>query len=126
MITRKYPPDFNQLVKVLNKQKADRPVLFEYFMNGDLFSHVTGQSFSKLTNNLDKIKLIINFFYTAGYDYATIPARYFDVFSFDTGDVFKKESISLNEGALIKDRQSFESYNWPNLEKGNYKLLRIV
>ena len=36
MINRKYEPDFNQLLKVLNRERADRPVLFEYFTNGPL------------------------------------------------------------------------------------------
>jgi hypothetical protein len=92
---RKYAPDFNQLAKVLKKEKANRPVLFEYFMNGNLFSYVLGRNFFELTNNRDRIEQIIGFFYAMGYDYATIPARYLTSMDFGTGDASKKESISL-------------------------------
>jgi uroporphyrinogen decarboxylase len=120
---RKYPPDFNQLVKVFKRQKTDRPVLFEYFMNGDLFSHVLGRNFSELANNKDRIHMIIDFFYTMGYDYATIPARYLTSMVFGSEESSKKDSISLNAGNLITNSQSFLDYKWPNPETGNYGLL---
>ena len=122
-MNRKWYADFNQLIKVFNRQKPDRPVLFEYFMNADLFSYVTGKSFTDLPDNIEKIKLIIDFFYQTGYDYATIPARYLDSFSFQSPGQEKKETVSLNEAAVITDRSTFESYNWPNPEIGNYFLL---
>jgi uroporphyrinogen decarboxylase len=120
---RKFEPDFNQLIKVFNRQKPDRPVLFEYFMNGDLFSYVTGTSFAALTDKREMVKQIIESFYILGYDYASIPARYLDSFSFESPDHYKKETVSLNEGAVISDRASFNTYNWPDPEKGNYLLL---
>jgi uroporphyrinogen decarboxylase len=123
IIPRKYPADFHQLEKVLCRQKPDRPVLFEYFMNGDLFSYVNGESFSELNNSADQIKSIIGFFHKTGYDYATIPSRYFGALSFETAGHDKKATVSQNDGAVISDRKSFESYSWPNPEKGNFELL---
>jgi len=120
---RKYLADFHQLEKVLKRQKPDRPVLFEYFMNGDLISYVNGESFSALSNRADQISSIIEFFYKTGYDYATIPSRYFDVFSFETAKHEKKSTVSLNDGFLITNRKSYETYNWPNPEQGNFELL---
>ncbi len=120
---RKYQADFHQLELVLQREKPDRPVLFEYFMNGDLISHINGSSFSKLENPSGQIKSIIRFFHQTGYDYATIPSRYFDAFSFETADHGKKATISLNDGSVITDRKSFDSYGWPNPEKGNFDLL---
>jgi len=108
---------------VLKREKPDRPVLFEYFMNGDLFSHVTGKSFSTLPDNLEKIKVIIEFFHATGYDYATIPSRYFDALQFENADHEKKSTISQNEGFVITDRASFEAYHWPEGDKGNFDLL---
>lgn len=67
---RKYPADYHQLEKVLRRQKPDRPVLFEYFVNGDLISFVNGESFDALDNRADQIRAIIRFFHRAGYDYA--------------------------------------------------------
>lgn len=120
---RKYPADFHQLEKVLCRQKPDRPVLFEYFVNGDLISQVNGESFASLDNRADQIRAIIRFFYQAGYDYATIPSRYFNAFTFENTDHEKKATVSLNEGSAITDRKSFDSYHWPNPEQGNFELL---
>ncbi|HAQ19774.1 MAG TPA: hypothetical protein DCR40_11155 [Prolixibacteraceae bacterium] len=121
--TRKYPADFHQLEKVLCRQKPDRPVLFEYFVNSDLISYVNGESFAALDNRTDQIRAIIRFFYRTGYDYATIPSRYFGAFSFENTEPEKKATVSLNEGSAITDWKSFESYNWPNPEKGDFELL---
>lgn len=123
---RKYPADFTQLEKVLRRQKSDRPVLFEYFVNGDLISYVNGESFAALYNRVDQIRAIIRFFHKAGYDYATIPSRYFNAFSFDNTGHEKKATVSLNEGSAITDRKSFDSYHWPNPEQANYELLQTL
>ena len=123
VLSRKYPADFHQLEKVLRRQKPDRPVLFEYFVNGDLISYVNGESFAALDTREDQIRAIIRFFHKAGYDYATIPSRYFNAFSFENTDHEKKATVSLNEGSAITDRKSFDSYHWPNPEQGNFELL---
>jgi uroporphyrinogen decarboxylase len=120
---RKYAADFQQLEKVLCLEKPDRPVLFEYFINGELISYVNDQSFSAIDKPVDQIKSIIQFFHRSGYDYATIPARYFGAFSFETVVHEKKATVSLNEGSLIQDRKSFDLYPWPNPETGNFDLL---
>jgi len=124
VLTRKYPADFTQLEKVFRLQKPDRPVLFEYFVNGDLISDVNGESFAALVTREDQIRAIIRFFYKAGYDYATIPSRYFNAFSFENTEHEKKATVSLNEGSAITDRKSFDSYLWPNPEQGNFELLQ--
>lgn len=121
---RKYPADFQQLAKVLSRRQADRPVLFEYFMNGDLFSYVNGEPFAAFTAQADQIKSISQFFYKTGYDYATIPSRYFGAFSFESAGHEKKNTFSLNDGSVITDRKSFDSYRWPNPENGNFELLQ--
>ncbi len=123
---RKYPADFHQLEKVLCRWKPDRPVLFEYFVNGDLISFVNSESFSSLTSRADQIKAIIRFFYRMGYDYATVPARYFDSFSFKTASHQTKATTSQNAGAVITDRKSFELYHWPDPEQGNIALLESM
>jgi uroporphyrinogen decarboxylase len=120
---RKYPADFHQLEKVLCRQKPDRPVLFEYFVSGDLISYVNDESFAAIDNRKDQIRSIIRFFHKAGYDYATIPSRYFGAFSFQNADHEKKATVSLNDGFVITDQKSFELYNWPNPEQGEFELL---
>lgn len=120
---RKYPADFGQLARVLRRETPDRPVLFEYFVNADLISFFNNRSFELAVTPEEKIRDIIGFFHKAGYDYATIPSRYFGGFSFTTADHEKKATVSLNEGSVITDRQSFENYNWPNPEQGDFGLL---
>lgn len=122
-LERKYPADFGQLEKVLRRETPDRPVLFEYFVNCDLISLVNGRPFSGPETRMGQIRDIIQFFHRAGYDYATVPSRYFSDFSFENTGHEKKETVSLNEGSAITDWQSFEKYNWPNPENGNYELL---
>jgi len=123
IISRKYPADFHQLEKVLCRQKPDRPVLFEYFVNGDLISYVNDESFDSMDNRNDQIRAIIQFFHKTGYDYATIPSRYFNAFSFENTEHEKKSTVSLNEGSAITDRKSFKLYHWPNPEQGDFELL---
>ena len=120
---RKYPADFEQLARVLRRETPDRPVLFEYFVNAGLISFFNGRPFEAAVNPEAKIRDIIGFFHKAGYDYATIPSRYFGGFSFTTADHEKKATVSLNEGSVITDRKSFEKYNWPNPEQGDFGLL---
>ncbi len=120
---RKYPADFEQLARVLRRETPDRPVLFEYFVNADLISFFNNRPFELAITPEDKIRDIIGFFHKAGYDYATIPSRYFGGFSFTTADHEKKATVSLNEGSVITDRNSFEKYNWPNPEQGDFGLL---
>lgn len=120
---RKYPADFEQLVRVLRRETPGRPVLFEYFVNSELISFFNGQRFEASETPEEKIRDIIGFFQKAGYDYATIPSRYFGGFSFTTADHEKRATVSLNEGCVITDRKSFENYNWPNPEQGDFGLL---
>ena len=74
---RKYPADFEQLARVLRRKTPDRPVLFEYFVNAELISFFNGRRFEAAVTPKEKIRDIIGFFHKAGYDYATIPSRYF-------------------------------------------------
>jgi hypothetical protein len=40
-IENKRQPDFQNILKVLNRQKLDRLTLFEYFMNEDIYNHLS-------------------------------------------------------------------------------------
>ncbi len=115
-VIRKYPADFNQLKLVLQRERPDRPVLFEYFTNARLISKFIEKDFRSLNTPAEKIQNIIRFFYATGYDYATIPARYFSPFAFDNQHLTKKETVSLNEATAISDWNTFERFVWPNPE----------
>jgi uroporphyrinogen decarboxylase len=120
MIKRKYEPDFNQLLRVLRREKPDRPVLFEYFTNGPLNEILAGRK-SNNPDDLDEtIEITIDAFTNAGYDYVTLPSRFYSPLKFNTVDPARKSTVSQNEGSGITDRVSFEAYPWPDPEIGNF------
>ncbi|MEI6142946.1 MAG: uroporphyrinogen decarboxylase family protein [Mariniphaga sp.] len=126
MITRKYEPDFNQLLKVLRREKADRPVLFEYFTNGPMNEFLAGRTVTDPTNPEESVRLIIDAFTNAGYDYVSLPSRYYGAMRFTIADHAQKSTVSQNDSFLITDRATFNSYPWPDPEKGDFNLLNRV
>ncbi len=64
--------------------------------------------------------VITEAFRIAGYEYVTVLGS---GFKFEAGEIEKKATISLNAGEIIRDRKSFESYQWPNPDKYDYSRL---
>ena len=126
MISRKYEPDFTQLLKVLRREKADRPVLFEYFTNGPLNEFLAGRTVTDPTNPEETVSLIIDAFTNAGYDYVSLPARYYGAMRFSTAEHVQKSTVSQNGSFMITDRATFNTYPWPDPEKGDFDLLNRV
>jgi uroporphyrinogen decarboxylase len=122
-IHRKYPPDFNQLLKVLRREKADRPVLFEYFTNNRLNALLAGKPGFVPQDQESLFRMTIDAFTNAGYDHVTIPARFFESLKFETAFHEKKESVSQNAGAMITCQAEFDRYPWPDPDKGDYEAL---
>ena len=122
MIDRKYNPDFNQLLKVLHREKPDRPVLFEYFTNGPLNEFLAGRKASDPGNLEETISITIEAFTNAGYDYVTIPTRFYNALKFTTAAHDQKSTVSQNEGFMITDRATFDAYQWPDPEIGDFGL----
>ncbi len=100
-------PDFEQLLKILRREVPDRPVLFEFFHNGPLYTKLAaGADVAP-----DSVEETVIAFRNAGYDYATIlPSD----FTFPGGEHHHAQTISLNEGSVIRDRASFDAYTWPD------------
>ncbi|MFN8207046.1 MAG: uroporphyrinogen decarboxylase family protein [Bacteroidales bacterium] len=120
---RKYPPDFNQLLKVLHRQKSDRPVLFEFFLNDRLYEFLAGEELNKNAGANDLLRIMIDAFYNAGYDYVTLPSWTYKSLVFDPVEHEKKKSISLNDGYAITDRADFEAFVWPDPEQTDSGLI---
>lgn len=116
-------PDFNNLLRVLNKQKPERPTLFEFFLNGPLYKKLAGAAATADPARLAQMRMLIAAFKAAGYDYATVGAS--DL-CFPAGQRHRESSISMNEGAVITDRASFEAYPWPDPDKLDYSALEKV
>lgn len=111
-------PDFENLLKVLKREKPSRPTLFEFFLNDPLYASLSGLKAGEGRG----FERMIKAFGAAGYDYATVHAG-FAAKGFPKGEIAHGKSISLNEGALISDRASFESYPWPDVDACDYSEL---
>ena len=106
-------PDFNQLLKVLAKRAPDRPTLFEFFLNAPLYARLSGRPFVGQEHPMEWFDLFAGAFRQGGYDYVNtlVPG-----FEFPAGAHHAESTISLNEGAVIRDRASFDRYPWPDPE----------
>ncbi len=98
-------PDFRNMEAVLSCKIPSRPTLFEFFLNGRLYS--------KLVQNSDGFsytQLCIKAFESAGYDYATVhPSG----FSFCDYHHKSANTISIND-SLISNKADFDKFKWRN------------
>jgi uroporphyrinogen decarboxylase len=120
----KREPEFENLLKVLRRERPGRPTLFEFFLNGPFYEKLTGKSLG--VQGKDWVwgmfnPTITEAFRIAGYDYVTILGS---AMEFKTGEIERKETISLNAGSVITDRASFKSYKWPDPDAFDYADLK--
>lgn len=123
-VKNKRTPDFENLLTVLRREQPPRYTLFEFFLNDPLEAYVTG---AKLDPNdpEDVFKNKIEAFAMLGYDYTTMHASDF-VFPHKQNE-HGKASISVNEGAIITDPESYKAYQWPDPEAAyNGRLERLA
>jgi len=118
----KAEPDFGNLLKVLRREKPDRPTLFEFFMNDPLYRVVTdGQTIARsLSGFHNDMRLRMAAFRAIGYDYVTVGVPGFD---FPRGQREQQQTISQNAGVMITDRKSFDAYAWPDPDRADYAML---
>jgi uroporphyrinogen decarboxylase len=113
-------PNFDRnLGALLRGEKPERTVLFEFYHNADLMSFVAGDRPGELDFVRD-----IRAWAMLGYDHANLGAR--NGFRFQAGDKHRDKTISLNEGAVITDRASFEAYAWPDVATLDWGYLDIA
>jgi len=113
-------PDFENLLKVLRRQVPERPTLFEFFLNGPLYAKLSGRPYKKAEDRITDLRRLVLAFKKAGYDYATFHGS---GFGFPAGEKPRAQTISLNSGAVITDRKSFEAYAWADPESYDYSAL---
>ncbi len=116
-------PDFeNNLLKVLKGERPERATLFELFLSPAHLEFLAGE---KVTTRepLDYLRITVNGMKNAGYDYATC---YASQLGFRHARQDKKETKSLNSESLIYDRESFEKYEWPDMETQDYSRLEKI
>jgi uroporphyrinogen decarboxylase len=110
--------DFRRIEKILRREPADRPVLFEFFLNGDLYAHLAGER-PDPADPRSAARIAVRGFAAAGYDYATINCG----LAFPHRDIHHESTRSLNDGAMITDRASFDAYPWPDVDACDYSLI---
>jgi len=114
-----HTPDFEQMLAVLRRERPDRPVLYEIFMNNTLYNDYCGSTAGLDWSDSKKSAAgIVRAFENLGYDYANIWGLY--SFGFPNAGHHKDSTISLNEGSMITDRASFERYAWPTADLSQF------
>ncbi len=116
------PADFSQILAVLRRERPARPTLFEFFLNAPLYRLLAGPDAERAFDNGDLTweELQVHAYHHAGYDYVTVRGSEFD---FPHREQHREKTISLNEGALITDRASFEALPWIDPDACDYSRL---
>lgn len=118
-------PDFSNLLKVLKRQKPNRPTLFEFFLNDNLYSDLTSHINYDISDPDYLYKRLVDSYKIMGYDYINIIASDFHFPSNRHLDE-KHASVSLNDGFVITDRDTFNKYKWPDPDKCDYSRLERI
>ena len=116
----KLKPDINNFYKVLRREKTERPVLFEFFMNKRLYENIIGCKLDE-DDMFNYLKGVTDAFAKIGYDYVTVHASNF---SYNAAEQRRISTVSLNEGFVITDEASFEKYIWNNPDDYDYSILK--
>jgi uroporphyrinogen decarboxylase len=117
-----FKPDFELLLKTLRREPVTRPVLFEFLLNLDICREFADCFKDPEPGSVDYFRMIVEAFGNLGYDYAPVYTWKSGLFSFPKGEQETLSSRSQNQGAIITDRKSFESYRWPDAHTANYDI----
>jgi len=112
------PPDFNQFLKVLRREKPDRPVLFEFIIAGEHLGRISGKPWPADGPPEAQLEAWIQGFAAAGYDFATLPSWLTGVMAFKAQERKRALSVGMAHGGIITDWESYEKYEWPDPEQG--------
>jgi uroporphyrinogen decarboxylase len=118
-------PDFSNLEKVLRKQKPSRPTIFEFAVGKHVQELVAGPEIAAWPETMPyrSARVALKTFRALGYDYLTLHGS---DFHFPADPAAKELTRSLNEGAVITDRASFDRYSWPDPESFDYGVLDVL
>ena len=116
----RYQPDFTQFMKMLRRETPDRPVLYEFIIDGARVVQPAADAGLRRDGMSADSPAEDSAWANLGYDYRQ---TYGSDFHFPGGEHASKESFSLNEGCPISDRASFNAYPWPDPEAYDYSAL---
>lgn len=116
-----YQPNFEDLLKVFERKPTDRPVLFEFYIsNIEVAEFLSGRKQNSIWQLMLEPETNIAAMQKGGFDYITMNGS---DFGFPTKEIEEKASLSLNAGATIVDRKTFNEYRWVDPDKCNESLL---
>lgn len=132
MILRNREPDFTSFLNVLTGGTSSKTHLFELFMDLPVYEYFAGRKLETDTP-LERLKLEVDGFYNAGYDYATTHGCNLSINNCKEGALNatsiageNQKTISANEGCVISDWESFEQYPWPDASTYDYSALDTI
>jgi len=117
-----FTPDFGLLLQVLRREPTPRPVLFEFIINLESCRQQAGFQRMPAPGSNELYLMVLEAYRRWGYDYAPVFTWESDLMSFPKAQQHSLNSRSQNEGALITNRASFNTYPWPDPQAGNYAL----
>ena len=115
--------DYTQLLKVLDKKAPDRPTLYEFFLNQTLHIELAADEAPIRGDAYDHVRRNMYAFKNAGYDYVTQPISNFH---FVSGERDHMSTISLNEGSMITDWETYEKYKWNEPEDFDDSFIELL
>lgn len=116
-------PDFNNILKVLRREVPDRPTLFEFFMNGNVYQEVAGDPPPHQAPAEQHLAYMARAYAACGYDYVNTYGCDID---FHAGVKTAKSTISLNDSPVIQSWEDFENHPWPDVWKCDFSRLEKV
>ena len=110
-------PDFNNLLAVLRRAVPARPTLFEFFLNDRLHHRLAPLSKAESGSIYARHIQVLRAYQRAGYDFANVLVPGFE---FPSERISGTRTISINQGGMIHDRASFDTYPWPDPAAADY------
>ncbi len=123
----KHNPDYRQFLKVIRRERPDRPVLFEHGIEWPLMFEALGAD--ALDNDNPPWGWLINTcqaFARLGYDVCPLPIHWFFHFHFVPPQKQHGESVSQNHEALIKSLSEIRDYKWPEPSTCDFSVMDKV
>ncbi|MDD5350435.1 MAG: uroporphyrinogen decarboxylase family protein [Chthoniobacteraceae bacterium] len=120
----KREPNFQNVLDLLARRPTAKPVLFEFIINRGHIERLAGEPLYDDSGDINRVlRLQVKAFWAAGYDYAFIPPWLLGGMSFPIPDRDRAESVGMAHGGVIRDRESFEKYPWPDPEATGWDAL---
>lgn len=111
------------MLKTLRRKKPARPTLFEFFLNERLYKRLAADDSPREGEKWAHDRMVIRAFRRAGYDYATVNGS---DFKFPADEVATLQTVSINSGVMIRTREDFEKFDWPDPASFDYSRLEAL